>query len=157
MGNGCASELNTHWSKGKIEQSFEKSKNKYLLRRNFPFYLSFVCWWSSFTALLGYICLAFVLLISINEISQNATLPNTWISVAMLFCDINKHNSNVQTSIQISLIEPVIIQYGNNCIFGIMEVCSFQPKYIIQKPASHFLFNSLAVLVRHSQAQKCIP
>ena len=38
----------------------------------------------------------------------------------------------------------------------IMEVWGFQPKYITKKPAAHFLFNSLAVLVSHSQAQKCL-
>jgi len=37
-----------------------------------------------------------------------------------------------------------------------MEVWSFLPKRITQKPASHFHYNSLAVLVRHNQAQKCL-
>ena len=37
-----------------------------------------------------------------------------------------------------------------------MEVWDFEPKNITQKPVSHFLFNSLAALVRHSQAQKCL-
>jgi len=35
-----------------------------------------------------------------------------------------------------------------------MEIWGFQSKNITQKPASHFLFNCLAALVRHSQAQK---
>jgi len=39
-------------------------------------------------------------------------------------------------------------------LLGIKEVWGFQPVNITQKPASHFLFNRLAVLVRHSQAQK---
>jgi len=38
----------------------------------------------------------------------------------------------------------------------IMKVWGFLPKTITQKPASHFLYNSLAVLVRHRQAQKCL-
>ena len=51
----------------------------------------------------------------------------------------------------------VIIQNGNNCIIlGIVEVWGFHPNNITQKPASHFLFNNMAVLVRHSQAQKCL-
>jgi len=37
-----------------------------------------------------------------------------------------------------------------------MEAWGFQPKNITQKSASHFLFKSLAALVRHSQAQKCL-
>ena len=41
-------------------------------------------------------------------------------------------------------------------VLGIMEVWSFQPKNITQKPTSRFLFNSLAALIRHSQAQKCL-
>ena len=45
-------------------------------------------------------------------------------------------------------------EYGIDCILGITEVWGSQPKNIIQKPASQFLFDSLAVLVRHSQAQK---
>jgi len=53
----------------------------------------------------------------------------------------------------VSMSLPVIVQYGSNCILGIMKVWGFQPKYITQKPASHFLFNSFAVLVMHSQAQ----
>ena len=35
-------------------------------------------------------------------------------------------------------------------------VLSFLAKNITLKPASNFLHNSLAVLVRHSQAQKCL-
>jgi len=54
------------------------------------------------------------------------------------------------------LLDFLIIQYGSNCKLVIMEVWGFQPKNIIRKPASHFLFNSLAVLVRYSQAQKCL-
>ena len=50
----------------------------------------------------------------------------------------------------------IIIQYGSNCILGIVEVWGFQSINIAQKPASNFLFNSLAALVRHSQAQKCL-
>ena len=44
----------------------------------------------------------------------------------------------------------------NICMLGIMKVLGFQPKNITQKPVLHFLFNSLAVLVRYSQAQKCL-
>jgi len=36
-----------------------------------------------------------------------------------------------------------------------MVVWGFLPNNITQKPASRVLFDSLAVLVRHSQAQKC--
>ena len=43
--------------------------------------------------------------------------------------------------------------YGSNCVLGIMD---FQPKSITQKPASHFHFSSLAVLVKHSLAKKCL-
>ena len=48
------------------------------------------------------------------------------------------------------------IQDGSNCKIGIMEVSGFVPNDIPQNPASHFLFNSLAVLVRHNQSQKCL-
>ena len=38
----------------------------------------------------------------------------------------------------------------------IMQFWAFLPKNITLKPASNFLHNSLAVLVTHSQAQKCL-
>jgi len=38
-----------------------------------------------------------------------------------------------------------------------MVAWGFLPNNITQKPASHFPCNSLAVLVRHIQAQKCLP
>jgi len=41
---------------------------------------------------------------------------------------------NLQAVLQ---VENYIIQYSSNCI---LEVWGFQPKYIIQKPALHFLF-----------------
>ena len=50
----------------------------------------------------------------------------------------------------------IIMQYGSNCLIGIMKVWGFQPKNISQKPASHFLFNSLIALVRHSKAKICL-
>jgi len=37
-----------------------------------------------------------------------------------------------------------------------MKVWGSQPNIINQKSASHFFFNSLAGLVRQSQAQKCL-
>jgi len=46
--------------------------------------------------------------------------------------------------------------YQKFSILGIMEVWDFQPINITQNPASHFLFNSLAVLVTLSQAQTCL-
>jgi len=49
-----------------------------------------------------------------------------------------------------------VIQYGGSWILGIMKVWGFHPKNITKKPASYFLFNSLAILVRHSQAKKCL-
>jgi len=41
-------------------------------------------------------------------------------------------------------------------LLGIMEVLGFSTQKHHPKPASHFLFNYLAVLIRHSQAQKCL-
>ena len=40
----------------------------------------------------------------------------------------------------------------SNYMLGIMEVWDFLPNNITQAPASHFLYSSLAALVRHSQA-----
>ena len=37
-----------------------------------------------------------------------------------------------------------------------MQFWAFLSKNVTLKPASHFLHNSLAILVRHSQAQKCL-
>jgi len=42
----------------------------------------------------------------------------------------------------------MVVLYSWNHAWG------FLPKNIIPKPASHLLCNSLAILVRHSQAQK---
>ena len=46
--------------------------------------------------------------------------------------------------------------YSTTCILGIMQFWAFLPKNTTLKPASNFLHNSLAVLVRHSQAQKSL-
>ena len=48
------------------------------------------------------------------------------------------------------------MQCISDCILGIMKVWGFQLINITQKPDTHFLFNSLTVLVRHSGARKCL-
>jgi len=77
-----------------------------------------------------------------------------WVSYIKRFRDL-KYIYAYYTCTDILDVKKGKTKASYNMVDYILGGLGLSAKNITQKPASHFLYNSLAELVRHTQAQKC--